>query len=88
MVKIRFEINLLPLRYKKIQLYWNKLKIIFFSGAEGGHVHKQGPQSFQFRVDSVKDLIAVRDHFDKYPLISSAAEQNSQITSFLSKDLI
>lgn len=61
-VKIRFEINL----HQKDKALLEEIKNYFC----GGHVHKQGPQSFQFRVDSVKDLKAVRDHFDKYPLIS------------------
>jgi len=33
-------------------------------------ITKQGPQSLQFRVQSVKDLAAIIDHFNKYPLIT------------------
>ena len=35
-----------------------------------GNVHKQGTDSVQYRVSSIKDLQLVIDHFDKYPLIS------------------
>ena len=62
MVKIRFEINL----HQKDKALLEEIKNYFC----GGHVHKQGPQSFQFRVDSIKDLKVVGDLFDKYLLIS------------------
>ena len=35
-----------------------------------GGIHKQGPQSIQFRVFSVKDLQVIVQHFEKFPLIS------------------
>ena len=35
-----------------------------------GGIHKHGPQSLQFRVESVKDFAGILNHFDKYPLIS------------------
>ena len=35
-----------------------------------GNISQQGSQSLQFRVQSVKDLKLVINHFDKYPLIS------------------
>jgi len=35
-----------------------------------GNVYKQGSQLLQFRVDSLKDLKVIINHFDKYPLIT------------------
>ena len=35
-----------------------------------GKIYKQGSQSIQLRVESIKDLRAIIDHFDKYPLIT------------------
>ena len=35
-----------------------------------GGVFKQGSQSYQFRVQSTKDLAVIINHFDKYPLIT------------------
>ena len=35
-----------------------------------GGITKQGPESCQFRVSSVKDLAVIINHFDKYPLIT------------------
>lgn len=35
-----------------------------------GNITKQGKDSIQFRVSSLKDLLVVIDHFDKYPLIT------------------
>jgi len=35
-----------------------------------GNIHKSGSQLLLFRVQSVKDLAKVIDHFDKYPLIT------------------
>lgn len=36
-----------------------------------GKIHKHGKESVQFRVESIKELQAIIDHFDKYPLISA-----------------
>ena len=35
-----------------------------------GNIYKQGSQLLQFRVDSVKDLKVIINHFDKYSLIT------------------
>lgn len=40
----------------------------FFGGI--GSVTKLGPDAFQYRVSSVKDLLVIISHFDKYPLIT------------------
>ena len=60
-VKIRFKISL----HQKDKALLEQIKNYFCAG----NVHKRGPQSLQFRIDSVKDLKIVIDHFDKYPLI-------------------
>jgi hypothetical protein len=35
-----------------------------------GKIHKHGKESVQFRVESIKELRVIIDHFDRYPLIS------------------
>ena len=35
-----------------------------------GFLYKHGPQSIQYRVQSIKDFAIIIDHFDKYPLIT------------------
>jgi len=35
-----------------------------------GQIYKHGKDSIQLRVSSVKDLLVIIDHFDKYPLIT------------------
>lgn len=35
-----------------------------------GTIHKHGKDSIQFRVSSVKDLMVIIDHFEKYPLLT------------------
>ena len=35
-----------------------------------GSISKQGAQTIQYSVQSVKDLVVIIDHFDKYPLIT------------------
>jgi len=40
----------------------------FFGGI--GSVTKLGVDSFQYRVSSVKELLVIISHFDKYPLIT------------------
>ena len=36
-----------------------------------GKLYKHGKNSVQYRVESIKDLQVIIDHFDKYPLISA-----------------
>lgn len=36
-----------------------------------GKIHKHGKDSVQYRVDSIKELQIVLNHFDKYPLMSA-----------------
>ena len=35
-----------------------------------GNITKQGPESFQYRVSSIKDLVVIINHFKNYPLIT------------------
>lgn len=35
-----------------------------------GNIHKHGINSLQYRVESIKDLQVIIDHFDKYPLVT------------------
>ena len=35
-----------------------------------GSIHKHGEHSLQYRVESIKDLQVIIDHFDKYPLVT------------------
>ena len=35
-----------------------------------GNIHKHGEHSLQYRVESIKDLQVIVDHFDKYPLVT------------------
>ena len=35
-----------------------------------GNITKQGSQSIQFRITSIKDFAVIIEHFDKYPLIT------------------
>ena len=45
---------------EKIQAYWGV-----------GKIHKHGKDSLQFRVESIKDLQIIINHFENYPLISA-----------------
>ena len=36
-----------------------------------GNIHKHGKDYIQYRVESIKELQVIVDHFDKYPLISA-----------------
>jgi hypothetical protein len=36
-----------------------------------GKIHKHSQNSLQYRVESVKELQVIIDHFDKYPLMSA-----------------
>ena len=35
-----------------------------------GNITKQGSQSIQLRINSIKDRAVIIEHFDKYPLIT------------------
>ena len=35
-----------------------------------GNIHKHSSNSLQYRVESIKDLQVILDHFDKYPLVT------------------
>jgi len=35
-----------------------------------GSIHKHGEHSIQYRVESIKDLQVIVDHFDRYPLVT------------------
>ena len=59
-----------------------------FLGGIGGITKHDYTKSIKLRIASVKDLIVLIDHFDKYSLISSAAEKNLLISCFLNKHLI
>jgi hypothetical protein len=61
-VKFRFQISL----HQKDKALLEQIQNYFCAG----NVHKRGSQSLQFRVDSVKDLKVIINHFDKYPLIT------------------
>lgn len=39
-------------------------------GGVGG-IHKHGKDSVQYRVESIKELHVIVDHFDRYPLVSA-----------------
>ena len=53
-----------------------------------GRINKCGTQSIRYRVSSIEDLIKIIDHFEKFPLISSAAEKNVLIMTFEKKHII
>lgn len=36
-----------------------------------GKIHKHGKDSVQYRVESIKELQVIMDHFDQYPLLSA-----------------
>ena len=74
--------------HKKDKVLLEQIKNFFWFPLRYGKIYTQGPSLIQYEVDSRKDLVAVIKHFDKYPLISSAAEKNRLIISYLSKLLI
>lgn len=61
-IKPRFQISL---HEKDLQIL-KSIQSYFCAG----HIHKQGSESYQLRIDSIKDIKVIIDHFDKYPLIS------------------
>jgi len=66
---------------KKDKVLLERIKNFFGVGSITNHK----AQALQYRVSSRKDLAKIIDHFDKYPLIRSAAEKNLRITSYLRK---
>jgi len=61
-VEVRFIIGLHKKDKSLLELIQSSLGV--------GNITKQGKDSIQYCVGSVKDLQVVIDHFDKYPLIS------------------
>ena len=61
-IKPRFQINL----HKKDLQLLESIQSYFCAG----HISKTGSESYQLRIDSIKDIQVIIDHFDKYPLIS------------------
>ena len=62
LVKLKFVIGL----HKKDKAILQKIKCLLGVG----NIFKQGSQSIQFLVGSIRDLRVIIDHFYKYPLIS------------------
>ena len=60
-IKPRFQISLHKKDLALLELIQSTLRI--------GNINKQRAEAFQFRVDSIKDLKALFNHFEKYPLI-------------------
>ena len=46
-----------------------------------GTIYKLGEKSLQFKVFASKDFYEIIKHFDKFPLISSAAEKKQIMNS-------
>jgi hypothetical protein len=61
-IKPRFQINL----HKKDLQLLESIQSYFCCG----HISKTGSKSYQLRIDSIKDIQVIIDHFDKYPLIT------------------
>lgn len=61
-IKPRFQINL----HKKDLQILESIQSYFCAG----HISKTGSESYQLRIDSIKDIQVIIDHFDRYPLIS------------------
>jgi len=59
-VSPRYQINL----HQKDKALLEQIKNLVWS------INKHGSESMKFRVESVKDLAKVLDHFEKYPLIT------------------
>lgn len=53
-----------------------------------GKIHKHGPDSFQFRVDSIEELQVIIDHFLVYPLQSAKRSTREGGSPPLEGDLI
>lgn len=62
-VKAIFSIGL----HKKDLVLLEKIK----STLSVGKIHKHGKDSVQYRVESIKELQTIIDHFDQYPLLSA-----------------
>lgn len=65
-VKISFTLDL----HKKDKALLEQIRNYFGVGK----IHISGEQSLQFRVDSVKELLVILDHLEKYPLITTKRE--------------
>jgi len=61
-IRPRFQINL----HKKDKVLLEQIQSFLCAG----NINKQGSEAYQFRVDSVKGLRVIINHFDRYPLIS------------------
>jgi hypothetical protein len=61
-VKPRFQITL----HQRDKALLEQIKSYFCVGS----FNKSGARTVQYRVESVKDLATIIDHFDKYPLIT------------------
>ena len=61
-IRPRFEINL----HQKDEVLLEQFKSYFCPG----NINKSGSKASQFRVDSIKDLKVLMNHFDRYPLIT------------------
>jgi hypothetical protein len=48
-----------------MEQYWSRLKAYV-----GKIYYGHGPQTIQYRVESIKELQTVIKHFDKFPLIT------------------
>jgi hypothetical protein len=65
-VKISFTITL----HKKDKALLEQIRNYFGVGK----IRISGEQLLQFRVDSVKELLVILDHLEKYPLITTKRE--------------
>lgn len=61
-VKISYQINL----HKKDLLLLKQIQGYFGVGS----ITKQGESTYQYRVQSIKDMVSIIKHFDNYPLLS------------------
>ena len=61
-VKARFSIGLHVKDLKILELFKSYFGV--------GNIHKQGKDGIQYEVTSLKDLIKIIDHFNKYPLLT------------------
>ena len=61
MIILNFSINL----HEREKILLEEIKKFFH---DVGSISKHGPQSFQFKVKSIKNLVVIINHFDKFPL--------------------
>jgi hypothetical protein len=69
--------------HQKDKALLEQIKTYFCAGSISS---KQGAQTIQYSVQSVKDLAGIIDHFDKYRV--AYYKKNEQIMNFLSKYFI